>query len=79
LPVGNYHFYLTYSDSDGNETDFIAESGLISVFIGTDSHSIRQGFRNENSFKGIKLSLSNIDPAYSYINIYYSRSTGDKL
>jgi hypothetical protein len=55
LPVGNYHFYLTYSDSDGNETDFIAESGLISLFIGTDSHSIRQGFRNENSFKGVKL------------------------
>lgn len=79
LPVGNYHFYLTYADSDGNETDFIAESGLISIFIGNDPKSIRQGFRNENSFKGVKLLLSNIDPSYSYVNIYFTRSTGDIL
>lgn len=79
LSVGNYHFYITYADSDGNETDFVAESGLISLFLGNDPRSIRQGFRNENSFKGIKLILSNIDPAYSYINIYYTRSTGDIL
>lgn len=79
LPVGNYHFYLTYADADGNETDFVVESGLVSVFIGTDEHSIRQGFRNENSFKGVKLLLTNIDPSYSYINIYYTRATGDIL
>lgn len=79
LPIGNYHFYITYADSDGNETDFVAESGLVSLFLGNDSKSIRQGFRNENSFKGVKFILTNIDPAYSYINIYYTRSTGDIL
>lgn len=79
LPVGNYHFYITYADSDGNETDFVAESGLVSLFLGTDEYSIRQGFRNENSFKGVKLVLTNIDPSYSYINVYYTRSTGDLL
>jgi hypothetical protein len=34
LKVGNYHFYFKLSDADGNETDFVGESGLVSVFIG---------------------------------------------
>lgn len=77
LSVGNYHFYLTYSDADRNETDFVCESGMVSVFVGNTIKSIRQGFRNENSFKGIRFTLKNIDPAYSYVNVYYTRSTGD--
>ena len=77
LSVGNYHFYLTYADADGNETDFVAESGMVSLFLGNDVYSSRQGFRNENSFKGIKLGLTNIDPGYSYINVYFTRCTGD--
>jgi hypothetical protein len=40
------------SDADGNETDFIGESGLVSVFIGYDSpDSVHTGTKNENSFK----------------------------
>jgi len=34
LPVGNYHFYFKLADSDGNETDFIGESGLVTCYIG---------------------------------------------
>ena len=34
LKCGNYHFYFKLADADGNETDFIAESGLVSIFIG---------------------------------------------
>ena len=34
LPVGNYHFYFKLSDADGNETDFIGESGLVTCYIG---------------------------------------------
>ena len=37
LSVGNYHFYFKYSDADGNETDWVAESGLVSVFISLKS------------------------------------------
>jgi hypothetical protein len=52
LKVGNYHFYFKLSDADGNETDFIGETGLVSVFIGfTDPHSLTTGQANENSFK----------------------------
>lgn len=77
LSVGNYHFYFRYVDADGNETDFVAESGLVSVFKGTTLSTITSGFRNENSQKSVKFILSNIDSAYSYVNVYYTKSTSD--
>ncbi len=77
LSVGNYHFYFRYADADGNETDFVGESGLVSIFKGNRLGSITSGFRDENSYKSVKFLISNIDPAYSYINVYYTRSTSD--
>lgn len=77
MPIGNYHFYFKYSDADGNETDFVAESGLVSIFIGNDPGSIRSGFRNENSHKSVNFHLTNIDSAYQYVTVYYTRSTSD--
>lgn len=77
LPVGNYHFYFRYVDADGNETDFVAESGLVSIFKGTNLGSIHTGFREENSFKSVRFILSNVDPAYQYVNVYYTKSTSD--
>jgi hypothetical protein len=32
-------------DEDGNETDYFAESGLVSIFIGSTPDSIYTGFR----------------------------------
>ena len=76
LKIGNYHLYFKLSDADGNETDFIGETGLISVFIGfEDPKSITTGQGNENSFKSIKIKISNIDTSYSYVYAYYSRYT----
>jgi hypothetical protein len=44
LKVGNYHFYFKLSDADGNETDFVGESGLVSIFIGfNDPFSVTTG------------------------------------
>lgn len=77
LPVGNYHFYFRYADADGNETDFVAESGLVSIFIGNDPSSTRTGFRNEDSHKSIHFLLTNVDSAYQYVNVYYTRTTSD--
>ena len=80
LKVGNYHFYFKLADADGNETDFVAESGLVSVFIGEGSYgSVHTGTKNENSTKQVEFGLSNIDPAYDYIIIYFSRSTAEGL
>lgn len=78
LKVGNYHFYFKLSDQDGNETDFIGESGLVSVFIGMSTpQSIHTGQRDENSFKQIQFLFENLDPAYNYMIVYYSRSTAE--
>ena len=78
LKVGNYHFYFKLSDADGNETDFIGESGLVSVFIGfNDYYSVHTGQKNENSFKQVNFQLKNLDSSYDYVHVYYSRSTAE--
>ena len=80
LPVGNYTFYFKLSDADGNESDFIAESGKVVCHIGdvNQPKSIRGGQLAENSGKLIKFRLNNLDLAYDYINVYYSKSTGQE-
>lgn len=77
LPIGNYNFYFKYEDADGNQTDYISESGLVSIFIGNDPYNIYSGFRNQNSYKGCSFYLSNLDPSYQYISVYYTRNTSD--
>lgn len=78
LYCGNYHFYFRLADADGNETDFVAESGLVSLFIGEKyPNSIYTGNKNENSVKQVTFYLSNLDPSYSYVYVYYSRYTAE--
>ena len=79
LKVGNYVFYFKLSDSDGNETDFIAESGIVTCHIGNlnDPFSIQGGIRDENSYKSVSFLLSNIDSSYNNVVVYYTRSTSD--
>ena len=78
LEIGNYHFYFKLSDADGNESDFIAESGLVSVFMGFNSYSsVTTGERNENSNKQAYFQLSNLDSSYDYVHVYYSRYTAE--
>lgn len=77
--VGNYVFYLKYSDSDGNLTDIVAESGIISMFSGINRcpKTINGGYRDENSNKSIILSFDNLNTGYKYLKLYYSRETSD--
>ena len=79
LKVGNYVIYIKYADADGNETDFVVESGIISCFIGgdRDPFSIDGGFRDQLANKSISLTVSDIDSSYDYIKVYYTRSTSD--
>lgn len=78
MKIGNYHFYFKLCDADGNETDFVAESGLVSVFIGENTFSsVHTGTKNENSTKQVEFKLSNVDSAYDYITVYYSRYTAE--
>ena len=79
LSIGNYHFYFRYMDADGNESDFIAESGLVSIFIGNTPYNIHTGVRNENSYKGVSFLLTNLDSGYQYLSVYYTKATADVL
>lgn len=77
MKVGNYHFYFKYADADGNESDWVAESGLVSVFMGNSPQSVNTGIRDENSIKSVRFSLSNIDIGYSFVKVYYTRYSAD--
>lgn len=75
LSVGNYHFYFKYTDGDGNDTDFVAESGLVSIFIGESPNNIQSGIEDQNSNKFVKFYISNIDTSYSFVKVYYTRAS----
>ena len=76
---GNYNFYFKLCDADGNESDFVAESSIVSCHLGNinDPFSVRGGIENENSFKSVNFLLSNIDSSYSYVAVYFTRNTAD--
>jgi hypothetical protein len=78
LPIGNYVFYFKLSDADGNETDIVAESGLVTLHIGAlnTPTSIRGGEQDENSGKSVSFTLTNVDSGYDYVTVYYTRATG---
>lgn len=78
LKIGNYTFYFKLADADGNETDFFGESGIVSVYMGMPNSptSIRGGQQNENARKSVKFTIENIDSAYDYVIVYFTRSSG---
>lgn len=78
LKIGNYHFYFKLSDADGNESDFIAESGLVSIFLGSDSFkSVSTGERDQNARKQVQFQIYNLDSSYDYVHVYYSRYSAE--
>lgn len=79
LKGGNYTFYLKYADNDYNQTDIVAETGMISIFKGSLSNikTISGTLADERTDKSIKLKLSNIDTSFTKAYLYYSRETSD--
>ena len=77
MSIGSYHFYFRYVDADSNETDFVAESGLVSVFKGNTLKTINSGLMDENAYKSVKFLLNNVDSAYQYVSVYYTKSTSN--
>lgn len=79
MPVGNYTFYFRLADADDNMTDFISESGKVVCHIGgvNNPKTIRGGQQSENSEKIIKFKLKNLDQAYQYIRVYYTKTSGN--
>lgn len=81
MKCGSYHFYFKLADNDKNESDFIAETGVITCNIGNykDPGSVRMGLLDEDSQKSISITLDNIDSSYDFVRIYFTRTTSDNL
>lgn len=77
LKVGNYVFYVIQCDKDGNETDIIAETGVIPVFHGTDGDpfSVNGGIEDQRTDKAINLIINNLDDTCNFIKICYTRTS----
>lgn len=79
LKAGNYIVYMKYMDDDYNETDIVAQSGVISIFNGTISSpmTISGGMMDEETDKSICLEFRNLDTSFSYFKLYIYRTTCD--
>lgn len=77
LPCGNYTFYFKLADADGNETEIVAESGLVCVHVGktNDPFSIRMGMKDENTDKAVNFTITNISSGFDFVHVYYARSS----
>lgn len=80
MKCGSYYFAFMLADNDDNETDVIAESGLVQCHIGdlNSPWTMRMGMENENTQKGVAFKLTNLDGAYDYVKVMYSRRTSGK-
>ena len=79
LKCGNYTFYFRFADEDGNKTDIIAESGIVSIFKGTvcKPNTISGGLYNELTDKMVTLTINGVDTSYSKIYVSYVREFCD--
>ena len=80
LKGGNYTFYIKFGDSDYNQTDVVAESGIVSIFKGSDGDpfSIKGTLYEERTDKSITLTIENCDyKNFSKIYVYYVREYSD--
>ena len=81
LKGGNYTLYIKFGDDDFNQTDVVAESGIISIFNGNDCapYTISGTLLDERTDKKIRITVTDVDPQYSKIYVYYSREYSDTL
>lgn len=79
LKGGNYKFYVKFGDADYNQSDIVAESGIVSIFNGTDSKpdTVTGTLEDERTNKMVCLKIKGINKAFSKIYIYYSREYSD--
>ena len=81
LKGGNYTFYIKFGDADYNQTDVVAESGIVSIFNGTDGvpSTISGTLLDERTDKMVGLTITGLNHVYSKIFVYYSREYSDTL
>lgn len=70
---------MKYMDDDYNETDIVAQSGVISIFNGTITNpaTISGGIQDEETDKSISLKFRDLDTSFTYFKLYVYRTTCD--
>lgn len=79
LKVGGYRFYFRYEDADGNVSNIIEESRLVSIFFGDTPYTSTAGKEGDVTSKNVKFKLSNLDPIYSSIKVYFTLLSGENV
>lgn len=77
LNGGGYRYYFRYLTADGAETDIIEETRLIEVHRGNSVLTTIGESGKDSTGRTVTLTLSNLDPSYYAIRVYYSYSTGE--
>lgn len=79
LKGGNYTFYIKFGDADFNQTDVVAESGIVSVFNGNDGmpSTITGTLLDERTDKMVQLLVTGLNSVYSKMYIYFTREYSD--
>ena len=75
LPCGSYTFYFKLSDADGNESEVLAESGIVQLYIGDTADSMHMGMEDKNTNKSVTFHITNIDSGFDYVHVLYARSS----
>ena len=79
LKGGNYTFYIKFGDADYNQTDVVAESGIVSIFNGNDGvpSTISGTLLDERTDKMVQLKITGLNSIYSKIYVYFTREYSD--
>jgi hypothetical protein len=76
LQCGSYTFYFKLADADGNLTNTIQESGIVTVHIGeVNTSKVRMGMQDEVTDKRVSFTLSNLDSGFDYVRVFFERSS----
>lgn len=76
LQCGSYTFYFKLADADGNLTNTIQESGIVTVHMGTiNTSKVRMGMQDESADKQVSFTLNGIDSGFDYVRVFYERSS----
>lgn len=76
---GNYTFYIKFGDADYNQTDVVAESGVVSIFNGNDGvpSTISGTLLDERTDKMVQLKITGLNSIYSKLYVYFTREYSD--
>lgn len=77
LMGGNYFFYIKYGTADGDVTNIVEESKVISIFHGDSAKTACGTLEDERTDKTIILKLDKLTKQFSRVYLYYTRYTSD--